>query len=99
MNMRHLLKPKRVSALSWLLARDAEPNVLPTFPADDTKGLVVGQLLNGSCYAEVITTPEQLTIACGSGLPLGRLFFHVKKDDLYVICDSLDAAAFKGGAP
>jgi hypothetical protein len=94
--MRHLIQPQNESVLTWLLARDAEPSVLPTFPTDSRKGLVVGQLLNGSCYAEVITTPEQLKAACGPGLPLGRLFFHVDKDELYAVCDSLDAAKFGG---
>lgn len=97
--MRYLLNPKSVPVLSWLLARDAEPSVLPTFPAGADKGLVVGQLLNGSCYAEVLPTPEQLRAACGPGLPLGRLFFHIDREDLYAVCDSLDADVFKGGAP
>ena len=97
--MRYLLNPKNVPVLTWLLARDAEPSVLATFPDDTNKGLVVGQLLNGSCYAEVLPTPGQLKIACGPGLPLGRLFFHIDKADLYAICDSLDAETFKGGAP
>lgn len=96
--MRHLINPKNESVLSWLLNKDAMPSVLPTFPTDPNKGLVVGQLLNGSCYAEVITAPEQLKIACGPGLPLGRLFFHIDKGDLYAVCATLDAESF-GGRP
>jgi hypothetical protein len=94
--MRHLIHTPNESVLTWLFERDAEPSVLPTFPTDSSKGLVVSQLLNGSCYAEVVTTPDQLKIACGPGLPLGRLFFHIGKDELYAVCDSLDAAKFGG---
>lgn len=96
---RHLIHPKDVSVLEWLLERDAQPSVLPAFPTDTNKGLVVSQLLNGSCYAEVLITPKQLKIACGPGFPLGRLFFHIEKVALYAVCDSLDAEVFKGGAP
>lgn len=97
--MRYLLNPENAPILAWLLERDAEPSVLPTFPDNADKGLVVSQLLNGSCYAEVLPTPAQLKTACGPGIPLGRLFFHIDKEDLYAVCDSLDTDTFKGGAP
>jgi hypothetical protein len=95
--MRHLIQLKDGSVLSWLLERDAEPSVLPAFPTDPRKELVVSQLLNGSCYAEVVTTPEQLKEACGPGLPLGRLFFHVNKEDLRDVCGTLDVDTLGGG--
>lgn len=96
--MRHLIQLQNESVLTWLLDQDAEPSVLPTFPTDPSKELVVSQLLNGSCYAEVITTPEQLKTACGPGLPLGRLFFHVNKEALHEVCDTLSAQKL-GGRP
>lgn len=95
--MRHLIQLYNKSVLAWLLERDAEPSVLPTFPTDSSKELVVCQLLNGSCYAEAITTPEQLTAACGPSFPLGRLFFHVNKEELREVCDTLGATNSGGG--
>lgn len=96
--MRHLIQLKKGAVLVWLLERDAEPSVLPAFPTDPSKELVVCQLLNGSCYAEAITTPAQLKDACGPGLPLGRLFFHVDREELRKVCGTLDVEKL-GGRP
>jgi hypothetical protein len=91
--MRHLVKPP-VQILPWLLHRDPEPKILPSFPDDDSKGLVVASLVGGHVFAEVIPTPAAYTDVCGDGLPLGRVYFQIPKSDLYNVCPNLTEAAF-----
>ena len=91
--MRHFLQPEG-QLLPWLLRRDAAPSVIPIFPEDPENGLVVAYLLNGTCYAEVLTGKESLFDVCGKGFPFGRLFFHVKKASLYLVCDTLTRKSF-----
>jgi hypothetical protein len=93
--MRYIIQPQNEKALTWLLAKDPTPSVAPLFP-DSEKGLVVAYLLNGACYSEVIPTKAQLSAVCGSGFPFGRLFFHVKKDDLFQACPRLTRDSFGG---
>jgi hypothetical protein len=93
--MRFILQPAG-SVLTWLLRKDAAPRIVPTLPGDEENGLVVAYLLNGLCYAEVLTDKAQVRAVCGSGLPLGRLFFHVKKNDLISVCAQLSEKTFGG---
>ena len=85
---RYLIKPD-AAVLPWLLRHDPQPHVLPVFPTDDTRGLVVAHLLSGNVFAEVIPTPRHIAAACGGGLPLGRLYFQVPKPLLYDACATL----------
>jgi hypothetical protein len=93
--MRYFLKPDK-PVLDWLLAHDAEPRVLPVFPEDENSGLVVAHLLSGGVFAEVIPAAAHVVTACGSGLPLGRLYFQVPKNLLYSVCDNLRPGDFGG---
>lgn len=95
--MRYFIKPD-VAVLSWLLKRDDEPHVLPVFPDGADNGLVVAHLLSGGVFAEVIPTPAHVSIACGAGLPLGRLYFTVPREDLYAVCEDLHPVDFGGSA-
>jgi hypothetical protein len=94
--MRFFLKPDK-PVLPWLLDQDAEPRVLPVFPQDENSGLVVAHLLSGGVVAEVIPTAEHVATACGSGIPLGRLYFQISKNLLYSACDALSPKDFLGG--
>jgi len=96
--VRYLLQPEKKPVLAWLLERDPAPSPAPTAPETVDFGLVVAYLLNGVCYAEVLITAQQLVKTCGSGFPFGRLFFHVKKSDIYPVCAQLTASSF-GGLP
>lgn len=87
--MRYLLQPENKSPLAWLFERDAKPSVVPVIPADKTFGLVMAYLLNGTCYAEVLNSAERLEQICGSKFPFGRLFFHIKQQDLHSVCAEL----------
>lgn len=91
--MRHFLQPDG-KLLPWLLKQDAAPSVIPVFPDDVEIGLVVAYLLNGTCYAEVLTSKEHLFAVCGKGFPYGRLFFRVKKDSLFLVCPQLSRKSF-----
>jgi len=91
--MRYLLKPP-VAILSWLLKRDPDPKILPSFPEDNNKGLVVTSLIGGSVYAKVIPKPDDYAKACGDGLPLGRVYFQILKSELYMVCPALSEDAF-----
>lgn len=91
--MRHLVKPP-VQVLPWLLRRDPDPKILPSFPIDDNKGLVVASLVGGHVFAEVIPTPHAYADICGNGLPLGRVYFQIPKPDLYNVCPNLTEDAF-----
>lgn len=93
--MRYFLKPEQ-SVLDWLLSHDAEPHILPVFPEDEHTGLVVAHLLSGGVFAEVIPTAAHVATACGSGLPLGRLYFQVPKNLLYSVCENLQPGDFGG---
>ena len=95
--MRYFIKPK-TDVLTWLLAIDLRPSALPFFSPDATLGLVVTHLISGSVLAEVLTGPEQVEVACGSGLPLGRLYFQIPRDRLYNVCPELSLESFKGEA-
>jgi hypothetical protein len=91
--MRYILQPKAVSVLSWLIRKDPEPKLLPVFPDDSETRLVVAHLLNGKCYAEVVTDDKHLLSICGKGFPFGRMFFYVKHVDLAGVCDTLPPPA------
>jgi hypothetical protein len=91
--VRYLLQPKSVSVLSWLIRRDPEPKPIPVFPDDAETRLVVAHLLNGKCYAEVITDTKHLLSVCGKSFPFGRMFFHVKHVDLAGCCVTLPTPA------
>ena len=95
--MRYFIKPDE-PALSWLLGIDASPRTLPFFPEDADTGLVVAQLLSGKVLAEVLPTEAQVRLACGAGVPLGRLFFQIPKEQLYPVCDDLSPRSFGGSA-
>jgi hypothetical protein len=94
--MRYFIQPRKGKLLDWLLKRDANPSIIPVFPDNDRNGLVVAYLLNGTCYAEVLTSKDQLFTICGKGFPFGRLFFHVKKVSLFPVCEQLTGESFKG---
>lgn len=94
--MRYLLQPDVGAVLPWLFRKDPLPSTAPLFPENNDKGLVVAYLLNGICYAEVLPTVKQLKLVCGNGFPFGRLFFCVKKADLYPMCSQLSESSFKG---
>jgi len=95
--MRFFLKPDK-PVLTWLLDHDVEPHVLPVFPKDVNSGLVVAHLLYGGVVAEVIPTEGHVETACGSGVPLGRLYFQIPKNLLYSVCDTLSPKDFLGGS-
>ncbi len=95
--MRYFIKPK-TDVLTWLLAVDAKPSTLPFFPKDATLGLVVTHLISGNVLAEVLTGPDQVEEVCGSGLPLGRLYFKIPRDRLYNVCPELSSESFRGEA-
>jgi hypothetical protein len=94
--MRYFVKPKTASILSWLLAADATPSTLPSFPENDKLGLVVAQLVSGQVIAEVLPVPSQVVLTCGGGVPLGRLYFQIPKKQLYTVCPELTAESFGG---
>lgn len=96
--MRHIIQPKSVLVINWLLRRDSNPKPVPVFPDRQGVWLVVSHLLNGKCYAEVVIDPKHLLSICGNGFPFGRLFFHVKHVDLAGVCDTLPPPAI-GGQP
>lgn len=85
-----LLQPENKPVLTWLLEKDPTPSAVPVFPEGNDLGLVMAYLLNGVCYAEFLTGPYQLKQICGSGFPFGRLFFHIKRQDLQQVCDRLE---------
>lgn len=87
--MRYLLQPKDKSALMWLFEKDAKPSVIPVFPEDKSLGLVMAYLLNGVCYAEVLNDSSHLEQICSGRFPFGRLFFHIKRQDLHDVCSEL----------
>lgn len=89
--MRYLIQPKSILVLNWLLKRDPDPLPVPIFPESPGVRLVVAHLLNGKCYAEVVTDSKHLMTICGKGFPFGRLFFHVRSVDLIGVCDKLPA--------
>lgn len=93
--MRYFIKPEE-SSLAWLLSIDAVPCTLPFFPDDNATGLVVAQLLSGKVLAEVLPTEEHVKLVCGSGVPLGRLYFHIPKTQLYSVCPELSSESFGG---
>lgn len=81
---RYLLKSE--SVLSWLSDKDPAPLVLPEFPKHRNMLLVVAYLLAGRVVAEAVLSPQHLRELCGPGLPLGRLYFQVKKTDVQTLC-------------
>jgi hypothetical protein len=93
--MRYFIKPEDL-ALTWLLKIDDTPSTLPFFPDDNASGLVVAQLLSGKVLAEVLPTEEHVRLVCGGGVPLGRLYFHVPKNQLYSVCPELSEESFGG---
>lgn len=93
--MRYFLKPEK-PVLDWLLQHDAAPHVLPFFAEDGETGLVVAHLLSGGVFAEVIPTAEHFKVACGAGIPLGRLYFQIPKNLLYSRCENLRPEVFGG---
>jgi hypothetical protein len=97
--MRHFIKLNNKGfILDWLLADGAVPSTLPVFPEDSENGLVVAHLMSGDVVAEVIPKPTHVKKACGGGVPLGRLYFHIPKTRLYKVCSNLSPESFTGGA-
>jgi hypothetical protein len=96
--MRYFIQPPdNETTLAWLLKHDAEPSVVPVFPdAESGNGLVVSYLLNGTCYAEVLTSKEHLFAVCGKGFPYGKLFFHVKNSSISSACVELSEESSEG---
>jgi hypothetical protein len=92
---RYFLNP--TCSLDWLLEQDSQPDILPVFPADDAFSLVVAYLASGQVIAEVIPAPQMFETICGSGMPLGRLYFHICKNRLYNVCRDLTPESFSGG--
>lgn len=96
--MRHFINSKsdrlNGQVLSWLLSLDATPRVLPIFPTDNRFGLVVAHLFHGGVLAEVLPH-RQITNSVGTGIPLGRLYFQIPKDNLFAVCPSLTNQAFE----
>lgn len=93
--MRYILKPKK-PVLNWLQEHGGSPRILPAF-LSNKNGLVVAQLVAGKVVAEVIPTPDRFSAVCGSGIPLGRLYFQVPRKLLYSVCPDLKPNSFKGG--
>lgn len=93
--MRYFINLKQ-DVLDWLLAIDAEPATLPVFSDNVGRGLVVAQLVSGTVLAEVLPVPEQVKVACGGGVPLGRLYFQIPRDRLYSVCPDLTPESFRG---
>jgi hypothetical protein len=94
--MRYFIKPQNNVALSWLLDIDAVPSTLPFFPENGDSGLVVAQLISGKILAEVLPTVGHVKTVCGGGVPLGRLYFRIPKEQLYEVCDDLTPESFGG---
>lgn len=92
--MRHSLNLDSADALSWLSAQDNAPRIVPVFPVDGDYGLVVAHLVSGSVVAEVITSPAHFKTVCGDGIPLGRLYFQIRKNLLYTLCPKLTPDEF-----
>lgn len=84
---RYILKTDTV--LNWLSDKDPAPLVLPEFSKQRNTVLVVAYLLAGKVVAEVVLSPQHLRELCGPGLPLGRLYFQVKKTDVQALCPEL----------
>jgi hypothetical protein len=84
--MRRLLQPKDKPLLVWLLERDAQPSAVPVFPGGEDLSLVTAYLLNGVCYAEVLNDCAHLEQICSGKFPFGRLFFHIKQQDINDVC-------------
>ena len=96
--MRYFLNlPKKDTTLLVLTGLDPTPRALPIFPSSSDLGLVVAQLVSGSVIAEAIPTPAHVPIACGEGVPLGRLYFQISKDLIYKLCPELTQEVFSGG--
>lgn len=93
--MRYFIDPKQ-DVLEWLLKIDATPGTLPMFPENVGLGLVVAHLVSGAVLAEVLPAPEQVRVACGTGVPLGRLYFQIPRDRLYTVCPDLTPESFRG---
>ena len=91
--MRYTIKPEVSSVLTWLRKNGSGARVIPTFPSK-RYGLVVAHLVAGKVVAEVIPNRAAFPAACGSRVPLGRLYFHVPKARLYEVCSDLTAAVF-----
>ena len=94
--MRYFIKSQNSAALSWLLNIDTTPSTLPFFPEDGNSGLVVAQLISGKILAEVLPTVSHVKLVCGGGVPLGRLYFRIPKNELYTVCDDLKPESFGG---
>lgn len=90
---RYFLNTDRM--LDWLLEQDDKPDILPRFPDDDSLCLVVAYLASGHAIAEVIPSPRVFEKICGSGIPLGRLYFQIERNRLYSVCKELSPAAFE----
>lgn len=91
--MRYFIRPTD-DVLEWCLSQDAKPHTLPFMPTQAEQGLVVAQLVGGEIFAEVVLSREHLAEVCGSGFPLGRLYFQIPKSALYMACPELTPAAF-----
>jgi hypothetical protein len=90
--MRYIIKPQQPT-LVWLEKHAPQPRVYPTKPSD-SRALVVAHLFAGKVVAEVIPNRAAFPAACGSGVPLGRLYFQVPKELLYGVCPELKPTSF-----
>ena len=80
--------------LAWCLKHDTYPNVVPLFPKEKGRGLVVAHLIGGAVKAEVLVSAEHLVEVCGTGFPMGRLYFQIPKSALYKVCPRLSDSVY-----
>ena len=94
--MRYTITPPTPALLDWLCENGGPARVVPSF--SNRTGLVVAHLVAGKVVAEVVPNPDVFSTACGSGVPLGRLYFQVPRELLYSVCPNLKPSSFKGRA-
>lgn len=83
--MRYILSAPEKNVLKWLLSFDSEPNVLPLNPGP--LGLVVAHLVSGKVIAEALPSPQSVQKVCGAGVPLGRLYFKIPREEIIANCE------------
>jgi len=92
--MRYTITPPTAAVLDWLCENGSPARVVPSF--SNKTGLVVAHLVAGKVVAEVVPNPGAFSSACGSGIPLGRLYFQVPRELLYSVCSNLKPNSFEG---